>query len=279
VHVMAEAMRQAFVDRNNDLGDPEFVKNPVGRLLSSHYAAALRARIGPRATPSGELAAATPPHEKPETTHYSVMDAAGNAVAVTYTLNGAFGAGVMAPGAGFMLNDEMDDFTSKPGTPNMFGLVQGTANAIAPGKRPLSSMSPTIVLRGGHVALVLGSPGGSRIITTVLEAALNMTTFGLGPQEAVDAPRFHEQWLPDVLFAEPGAFSPDTEAALRGMGYVIRAQSPWGAVELIAAGDAFATEGRPASSGNDAAAGGRLRPGKLYGASDPRRPAGAAVGE
>ena len=126
-----------------------------------------------------------------------MLDAAGNAVAVTYTLNGAFGAGVMAPGAGFLLNDEMDDFTVRPGTPNMFGLVQGAANAIAPGKRPLSSMAPTIVLRDGQVALVLGSPGGARIITIVLETALNVIAFGLTPQEAVDAPRFHHQWLPD----------------------------------------------------------------------------------
>jgi len=278
VHVMAEAMRQAYADRNTELGDPDFVHVPVARLLSPEYAAELRARIGPRATPSRDLTAATPPHEHAETTHYSVMDAAGNAVAVTYTLNGAFGAGVMAPGAGFLLNDEMDDFTSKPGTPNMFGLVQGAANAIAPGKRPLSSMAPTIVLRGSAVALVLGSPGGARIITTVLEAMLNATTFGLAPQEAVDAPRFHEQWLPDLLFAEPHAFSADTEATLHGMGYAIATQSPWGAVEMIAVGDAFAAKGPP-SSGNDAAAGGMLRPGRLYGASDPRRPAGAAVGE
>ncbi|HET9020110.1 MAG TPA: gamma-glutamyltransferase, partial [Acetobacteraceae bacterium] len=223
-HVMVEAMRQAYVDRNSVLGDPAFVQNPVERLLSPGYAAELRARIGPRATPSRELTDATPPHEHAETTHFSVMDAAGNAVAVTYTINGAFGAGVMAPGAGFLLNDEMDDFTVKPGRPNMFGLVQGEANAIAPGKRPLSSMAPTIVLRDGRVALVLGSPGGSRIITTVLEAALNVTTFGLPPQEAVDAPRFHEQWLPDTVFMEPRAFSPDTQAALRGMGYTLSTQ-------------------------------------------------------
>ena len=278
VHVMVEAMRQAYVDRNSDLGDPAFVPDPVARLLSPGYLAALRARIGDRATPSRELTAATPPHEHAETTHFSVMDAAGNAVAVTYTINGAFGAGVMAPGAGFLLNDEMDDFTVKPGTANMFGLVQGAANAIAPGKRPLSSMAPTIVLRDGHVALVLGSPGGSRIITTVLETALNMTTFGLPPQEAVDAPRFHEQWLPDTVFIEPRAFSPDTAAALRAMGYTLSTQSPWGAVEMIAVGDAFAGASPP-SSGNDAALGLALRPGHLYGASDPRRPAGAAIGE
>ncbi len=279
VHVMAEAMRQAYVDRNSDLGDPAFVSNPLGRLLSPSYAAALRAAIGPRATPSRDVTAQTPPHERTETTHFSVLDAAGNAVAVTYTLNGAFGAGVMAPDAGFLLNDEMDDFTVKPGRPNLFGLVQGEANAIAPGKRPLSSMAPTIVLRDGRVALVLGSPGGARIITTVLETALNVLVFGLTPQEAVDVPRFHEQWLPDEIFVEPRALSADTEAALRGMGYVITPQQPWGAAELIAVGSTLSEAAALPSSGNDAAAVAPLRPGRLYGASDPRRPAGAAVGE
>ena len=278
VHVMSEAMRQAYLDRNTELGDPAFVRNPVGRLLSPRYAAALRARIGPRATPSRALTPGTPPHERAETTHFSVLDAAGNAASVTYTINGAFGAGVMAPGAGFLLNDEMDDFTVRPGAANMFGLAQGAANAIAPGKRPLSSMAPTIVMRNGQVALVLGSPGGARIITTVLETALNMIVFGLPPQAAVDAPRFHQQWLPDEIFAEPGTLSPDTAAALRGMGYAIDTQAPWGAAELIALGNAFAAAGPP-SSGNDAAVGARLRPGRLFGASDPRRPEGAAVGE
>ncbi len=278
VHVMVEAMRRAYYDRNSELGDPAFVRNPIARLLSPHYAAALRAQIGPRATPSRDLPAGTPPHEQAETTHFSVLDAAGNAVAVTYTLNGAFGAGVMAPGAGFFLNDEMDDFTAKPGVANMFGLVQGEANAIAPGKRPLSSMAPTIVLRDGRVALVLGSPGGGRIITVVLETALNVIAFGLPPQEAVDAPRFHHQWLPDEIFVEPRALSPDTETALRGMGYAIDAQTPWGAAEMIAAGSAL-TEARAPSSGNDAAIAPRVQAGRIYGASDPRRPAGAAVGE
>jgi gamma-glutamyltranspeptidase/glutathione hydrolase len=278
VHVMVEAMRHAYLDRNFDLGDPAFVHNPLERLLSKQYAAALRARIGPRATPSRELSPGVAPHERAETTHFSVLDAAGNAVSVTYTLNGAFGAGVMAPGTGFLLNDEMDDFTLKAGVPNMFGLVQGAANAIAPGKRPLSSMAPTIVMHNGHIALVLGSPGGPRIVTAVLETALNLIDFGFAPQEAVDAPRFHQQWLPDAVFVEPHAFSPDTEAALRRMGYAITAQTPWGAVELIATGAAL-SEIRPSSSGNDAAVAARIRPGLLYGASDPRRPAGAAIGE
>ncbi len=278
VHVMVEAMRHAYLDRNADLGDPAFVHNPIARLLSPHYLAALRAAIGPRATPSSSLSADTPPHEQAETTHFSVLDSTGNAVAVTYTLNGAFGAGVMAPGAGFLLNDEMDDFTIKPGAPNMFGLVQGAANAIAPGKRPLSSMAPTIVMHDGHVALVLGSPGGARIITVVLETALNVIAFGLTPQEAVDAPRFHHQWLPDVIFVEPRALSPDTETVLRGMGYAIDTQTPWGAAELIAVGSTLSEAGPP-SSGNDAAISALVRPGRIYGASDPRRPDGAAIGE
>jgi gamma-glutamyltranspeptidase/glutathione hydrolase len=256
VHVLAEAMRHAYLDRNTLLGDPAFVRDPLDRLLSKDYAAAIRASIGERATPSAKLAVGTPPHEKPETTHLSVLDHAGNAVALTYSLNGAFGAAVMAPGAGFLLNDTMDDFTVKPDTPNMFGLVQGAQNAIAPGKRPLSSMAPTIVLRDGHVALVLGSPGGSRIITTVLETALNLIDHGMAPQEAVDAPRLHLQFLPDVLYAEPFALSPDTAALLRGMGYTITEQPAWGAAELIV-----------------------VAPDHLFGANDSRRPAGAAVGK
>jgi gamma-glutamyltranspeptidase/glutathione hydrolase len=278
VHVMVEAMRRAYLDRNTDLGDPGFVRNPLDRLLSPQYAATLRRQIGPRATPSRALSPAALAHEHAETTHFSVLDAAGNAVAVTYTINGAFGAGIMAPGAGFLLNDEMDDFTVKAGTPNMFGLVQGAANAIAPGKRPLSSMAPTVVLRDGRVALVLGSPGGARIITTVLQTALNIIEFGLAPQEAVDAPRFHHQWLPDEVFAEPHAFSPDTESALRGMGYTITTQTPWGAAEVIAVGAAL-RQGEPPSSGSDAAVSSEVRSDRIYGASDPRRPAGAAVGE
>ena len=202
VHVMTETMRHAFLDRNTWLGDPAFVDNPLQRLLSPDYAAALRASIGARATPSSALQAGVAPHEKPETTHYSVLDGQGNAVAVTFTLNGYFGAGVIAADTGFLLNDEMDDFTIKPGAPNLFGLVQGAANAIAPGKRPLSSMAPTIVLHDGRVALVLGSPGGARISTIVLETLLNMVEYDMAPQAAVDAPRLHHQWLPDTLFAE-----------------------------------------------------------------------------
>jgi gamma-glutamyltranspeptidase/glutathione hydrolase len=279
VHVMTEAMRHAFFDRNTWLGDPAFVDNPLQALLSPAHAAATRAAIGDRATPSTGLRAGVAPHEKPETTHYSVIDRQGNAVSVTYTINGGFGAGVIAGDTGFLLNDEMDDFTVKPGVPNLFGLVQGEANAIAPGKRPLSSMAPTIVLRDGHVFLVLGSPGGSRIITTVLETALNMLDYGMAPQEAVDAPRLHHQWLPDTLFAEPYALSPDTRALLAAMGYHVVEQTPWGAVALIAVGPGRAEAAGPVSSGTDAAMGQGMRPGWFYGANDARRPAGAAIGQ
>ena len=179
----------------------------------------------------------------------------------------------------FFLNDEMDDFTAKPGMPNLFGLVQGSKNAIAPGKRPLSSMSPTIVLRDGRVLLVLGSPGGSRIITITAQTIMNVLDHGMEPQEAVDAPRVHHQWLPDELYAEPFALSADTQAVLRDMGYKIVEQTPWGAAELVALGPASRATGSPESSGNDSSRTGRMRPGLLYGANDNRRPAGAAVGE
>ncbi|MCX7382339.1 MAG: gamma-glutamyltransferase [Alphaproteobacteria bacterium] len=278
VHVITEAMRHAFLDRNTYLGDPAFVANPLERLLSKDYAAAIRAKIGPRATPSRDLGPGVAPHEKTETTHYSVVDKAGNAAAVTYTINGAFGALVMAPGAGFLLNDEMDDFTIKPGVANGFGLVQGAANAIAPGKRPLSSMAPTLVTRDGRIFLVLGSPGGSRIITITLLTALNIIDYGMEPQEAVNAPRFHHQWLPDELVIETRGLSPDTEALLLGMGHKITTQRPWGAAEVIAVGPARASQAAAAGSGGDAAMSGRMRPGLFYGANDDRRPAGAALG-
>lgn len=260
IHLMTEALRLSFFDRNTYLGDPAFVHDPLGRLLSKDYAARLRDRITDRATPSASLGPAVLPTERAETTSYSVLDKAGNAVAVTYTLNGGFGAGVIAGDTGFLLNDEMDDFTTKPGAPNQFGLVQGEANAIAPGKRPLSSMTPTVVLKDGTVKMVVGSPGGPRIITAVLETLLNVIDYGMNAQQAVDAPRFHNQWLPDILYAEPFAFSPDTQALLRQMGYDIVVQHPWSAVALIAAPP-----------------GGKSAPGVYQGAADPRRPGGAAL--
>ena len=279
VHLMVEAMRHAYLDRNTYLGDPAFVKNPLDRLLSKEYAAAIRSRIDPeKATASKEVQPGGTPHEKTESTHYSVVDKEGNAVAVTYTINGRFGANVIAPGTGFFLNDEMDDFTVKPGVPNLFGLVQGTANAIAPGKRPLSSMAPTLVTKDGKIFLVLGSPGGSRIITITLETVMNIVDYGMAPQEAVDAPRVHHQWLPDEVFYEPYGLSPDTVKILTGMGYKLTEQTPWGAAEFIEIGALAANAVAPGTSGNDAALSGKVRSGYLYGAADARRPAGAAAG-
>jgi gamma-glutamyltranspeptidase/glutathione hydrolase len=257
VHLMAETMRHAYVDRNSVLGDPIFVTNPLEWLLSPEHAAAIRAVIDPdKATPSASLGPGTPPHERPETTHYSVADGEGNAVAVTYTLNGNFGAAVVAPGTGFLLNNEMDDFAAKPGTPNLFGLVQGSANSILPGKRPLSSMTPTIVEQDGRPVLVLGSPGGPRITTAVLETLTGMIDFGLAPQQAVAAPRFHHQWLPDTLYYERGGLPAAVLAALAERGHRLVEQAPWGAVELIAIGPGH----------------------RLFGVNDPRRPAGSAAG-
>ncbi|RFB79682.1 gamma-glutamyltransferase [Methylovirgula sp. 4M-Z18] len=279
VHYMVEAMRHAYMDRNTYLGDPAFVQNPLDRLLSKDYAAQIRTKIlADKATPSKDVQPGVAPHEKTETTHYSVADQDGNAVSVTYTINGLFGANVIAPGTGFLLNDEMDDFSIKPGVPNLFGLVQGEANAVAPGKRPLSSMSPTLITKDGHIIAVLGSPGGSRIITITLQTALNMIDYGMQPQEAVDAPRIHHQWLPDEVFAEPYALSPDTVEILQGMGYKITQQTPWGAAELIELPQT-AAGGGTASSGNDSTLGGKMKPGFMYGANDARRPAGLAVGE
>ena len=278
-HVMIEAMRHAYLDRNTYLGDPAFVKDPLDRLLSKDYAAAIRAQIpADKAGVSADLKPGMAPHEKPETTHYSVLDKQGNAVSVTYTVNGLFGALVMAPGTGFFLNDEMDDFATAPNAPNMYGLIQGKANAVAPGKRPLSSMSPTIVTKDGKVFLVLGSPGGSRIITITLEMALDVIDYGMAPQQAVDAPRFHHQYLPDAVGYEPYAFSPDTLQLLKGMGYKMVEQSEWGGTELIEIGPERKAEGVE-SSGNDAARSGAVLPGWVYGANDARRPIGAALAE
>lgn len=250
--ILIEAMRHAYADRNDSLGDPAFVRNPLTRLLSKNYAADIRRKIA--AGRSSVTAQAS--RERPETTHYFILDADGNAASVTYTLNGSFGALVMAPGTGVLLNDEMDDFTIKPGVPNQFGLVQGAKNAVAPGKRPLSSMSPTIVLKDGKPFLVLGSPGGARIITATLLAAINVIDHGLSPQQAVDAPRIHYQGAPDRVFVEADALSAETRRELQRQGYILEEQAPWCAVELIQ----IAADGTPA------------------GANDRRRPAGSASG-
>ena len=279
IHFMVEAMRHAFVDRNFLLGDPAFVSNPLDRLLSESYAAEIRAKIDPvKASTSKEVQPGIEPHEARDTTHYSIVDKAGNAVSVTYTINGGFGAKVIAGDTGFFLNDEMDDFTVKPGVANLFGLVQGKTNAIAPGKRPLSSMSPTIVTKDGKTYMVLGSPGGSRIITIVVQVFLNVVEHGMTIQEAVNAPRIHHQWLPDQVSVEPFALSPDTRVNLEAMGYKIVEQTPWGAAEAILIGPAQTAEESQQSSGNDAMAANRPVPGLLYGGHDDRRPSGAVAG-
>jgi gamma-glutamyltranspeptidase/glutathione hydrolase len=220
IHYAAETMRRFYADRNEYLGDPDFVKNPIAGLLDPAYVQRRRASIDPdHATPSDQINPGHPKGgESTETTHFAVVDAEGNAVAVTYTLNGGYGCGVTAPGLGFLLNNEMDDFSVKPGEPNMFGLVQGETNAIQPGKRPLSSMTPTIVLRDGKLFMVAGAPGGSRILTAVMQVILNVVDFKMNVQDAVDFPRFHHQWKPDKLYLEKG-FSPDTVALLKAKGH------------------------------------------------------------
>jgi len=278
VHVLAEALRRVYVDRNNKLGDPDFVKNPVAELIDPAYAAKLRAGIDPmRATSSSALGPAVPAHEGHSTTQYDVVDAQGNAVSITYTLNDWFGAHRVAGRTGIVMNDEMDDFTAKPGVPNMFGLVQGAANAVAPNKTPLSSMSPTILTRDGKVALVIGSPGGSRIITITLEAILNMIDHGMDVQEAIDAPRIHEQWLPDTVSLEPFALSPDTRRILEQRGYAFRDEDHWGIAEGIAIGAP-----RLGSAGDKASVflslgALPLKGATMFGAHDPRGGAGLAV--
>ena len=215
VHTIVETMRRAYADRAKYLGDSDFVKVPVAELTSRAYADKRRKDIVARATDSKAL-----PYESPETTHFTIIDADGSVVTNTYTLNESYGSAVTVTGAGFLMNDEMDDFTSKPGVPNTYGLIQSEANAIAPNKRPLSSMTPTIVLKDGKVAFATGSPGGGTIINTVLQVVTNVIDYGMNIQEAVDAPRFHHQWLPDKISWEQYEFSRDTVDALTAMGYV-----------------------------------------------------------
>jgi gamma-glutamyltranspeptidase/glutathione hydrolase len=257
-HYIVEAMRYAYFDRNNKLGDPDFVDNPVSQLISKDYADQLRQRIlDVKATPSSELGEKPAAQEGVNTTHYSVMDAKGNAVSVTYTLNSFFGAKVIAGKTGFFLNNEMDDFAIKSGSANQFGLVQREKNAIQPGKQPLSSMAPTIITLDKKVVMVLGSPGGSRIITSTLLTILNTLDYGMKIQDAVDAPRFHHQWLPDVIEMEPQAFSTEAINELETMGYSFNSVNSWGAVEAIYVD--------PKTK-------------MIYGANDRRRSAGKAVG-
>jgi gamma-glutamyltranspeptidase/glutathione hydrolase len=257
-HYFVEAERRAFADRNTYLGDPAFVHNPIGKLLSAEHAAELRTSIRPdQATPSSEVKGSLGPYQATNTTHYSVVDDKGNAVAVTYTVNSYFGIKQIAGDTGFFLNNEMDDFTSKPGVPNQFGLVQGKANRIEPGKRPLSSMSPTIVLRGGKLFMVTGSPGGSTIISTTMESILNVVEYGMNVKQAIDAPRIHMQWYPDEIFAEPGAFTPSVQAALGTMGYKLRPVRSMGDIAAIVVDP---------------------KTGMLESVNDPRYPAGSAAG-
>ncbi len=266
VHYQIEAMRHAYFDRNTYLGDPDFVKNPTERLLDKRYAEKVRAAIDPaRAGISKELKTGVAPHEGSNTTHYSIIDKDGNAVAVTYTINDWFGARVTAAGTGVLLNNEMDDFTVKVGVPNMFGLVQGEANAIAPGKRPLSSMSPTIMTKDGKPVLIVGTPGGSRIITAVVHTIINLVDYGMDLQEAVDAPRFHQQWLPEATNLENFCLSPDTQKMLEGMGQKFLGAQPANHVSAILVG-APSLGGKPVANN------------RFYGANDPRGGTGLALG-
>jgi gamma-glutamyltranspeptidase/glutathione hydrolase len=257
VHWVTEAMRRAFADRAEFMGDPDFTTLPVKGLVDKKYAEGLRASIDPeKASKSEAIRAGNPaPYESEETTHYTIVDKDGTAVSVTYTLNGGYGSGVTAVGLGFLLNNEMDDFTVKPGTPNGYGVLQSEANTIAPGKTPLSSMTPTIVTKDGKLLLVLGSPGGPTIINTVMNTVINFLDFGMNVQRAVDAPRFHHQWMPDRLVMEPG-FSPDTIDLLKARGHNIDVRGTIGDCHAIAIDP---------------------KSGELLGAADPRS-GGKAVG-
>ena len=256
IHLMAEAMKFAYADRSEYLGDPDFVDVPVAALTSATYAAHLRSLISRgRARPAGEIGPGDlAPYESPDTTHFSIVDTAGNAVANTYTINFSYGTGLVAEGTGILLNNELDDFSAKPGVPNAYGLIGGTANAVAPDKRPLSSMSPTIVLADGAPFLVTGSPGGSRIITTVLQIVMNVIDHGMNIAEATYAPRIHHQWLPDELRIEEG-LSPDTIRLLEQMGHSVSVQDAMGSTQSIMV----------------------TRAG-LFGSSDPRTPGALTLG-
>ncbi|MEE8144235.1 MAG: gamma-glutamyltransferase [Kiloniellales bacterium] len=256
LHLMAESMKLAYADRSQHLGDPDFWPVPVAGLISKAYAESLRATIDPaRARPAAEIAAGDPmPYESPETTHYSVMDRWGNVVSNTYTINFGYGSGIVAAGTGILLNNEMDDFSAKPGVPNAYGLLGGDANSVAPAKRPLSSMTPTILFKDGKPLLATGSPGGSRIITTTLQIILNVVDHGMNIAAATAAPRVHHQWLPDELRVEAG-LSPDTIALLESKGHKVVVKNVMGSTQSILRAD----EG-------------------FYGASDPRRQGALTLG-
>ena len=256
IHLMAEAMKRAYADRSQYLGDEDFVKVPLKALTSKEYAASIKAKIDiAQATESAEIAPGKVlPYESNETTHFSIVDKFGNAVSNTYTINFSYGSGIVVEGAGFLLNNEMDDFSAKPGVPNAYGLLGGEANKIEPNKRMLSSMSPTIVKQDGKNFLVTGSPGGSRIITTTLQVIMNVIDHGLNIQSSVAAPRIHHQWLPDEIRIEEG-LSPDTIKDLGEMGHTIKQQSAMGAIQSI-----------------------MVKDGMMYGGADPRRSTALAAG-
>jgi gamma-glutamyltranspeptidase / glutathione hydrolase len=254
ISYVAEAMQRAYADKSEYLGDPDFFKVPMPGLLDPEYLRKRRDTIDrDHATPSDQVKPGKPAgSESTETTHYSIVDAEGNAVAVTYTLNGGYGNGITVAGLGFLLNNEMDDFAAKPGAANMFGLVQGEGNTIRPGKRPLSSMTPTIILRDGKLFMTVGAPGGSRIITAVTEVFLNVVDFGMNAQDAVDAPRFHHQWQPDILYVEKG-FSPDTVDLLKQRGFHV----DYSAGAVGARVEAIVIDGGWLQGGSDGRASGR----------------------
>ncbi len=263
IHRLTETMKYAYADRSKYLGDPDFFDVPVSALTSKGYADTIRVKINTdHATPSTEIAPAQSlPEESNDTTHFSVMDKAGNMVANTYTLNFTYGNGHSVPGAGFLLNNEMDDFSAKPGVPNAFGLLGGEANSIEPGKRPLSSMTPTFVFKDGEPYMATGSPGGSTIITVVLQALMNVMEFDMNVQTAVNVPRIHHQWYPDRLYLEPG-HSIDTRRLLGQMGHQVKtgASEAWDSV----LGSAQSLT--------------RTSSGLIMGAADPRRPGSYAAG-
>ncbi|MFD2740068.1 gamma-glutamyltransferase [Sulfitobacter aestuarii] len=238
IHLMAEAMKRAYADRSEYLGDPEFYDVPQAQLVSKDYAADIRKGISrARATPSDQIKPADlAPYESDQTTHFSIVDKAGNAVSNTYTINFSYGSGMVADGTGVLMNNEMDDFAAKPGVMNAYGLIGGDANAVEPGKRPLSSMSPTIVKKDGEFFMVTGSPGGSRIITTVIQMIMNVVDHGMNIAEATVAPRIHHQWLPEVLRVEEG-LSPDTIMALEAKGHVVETMATMGSAQSIMVDD------------------------------------------
>lgn len=257
IHRLTESMKYAYADRSKYLGDPDYFDVPVAAITDKAYAANIRGRINlERATPSTEIAPAPKlPYESNDTTHFSTMDAAGNMVANTYTLNFTYGNGRVVAGAGFLLNNEMDDFSVKPGAPNMYGLVGGEANAVAPGKRMLSSMTPTILEHDGRLAMVVGTPGGSTIMTSVFQTILNVVDFGMDMQQAVDAPRFHHQWLPDEIWAEGNAIDSLTRQALTASGYLIKPRNAIGRVDAILVSPSGGMTGGADTRGDDTIAG------------------------